>query len=247
MNVTKDVLQDLIQHTLPLAVIDLLKVSGTTTETVITANAEDKTVIMNAKFHNPVLAFEGVFGMPNLPKLKTILGFSDEYDEHAKITVTRQNRGGVDVPSAIHFENRAGDFQNDYRLMSQAIVDERVKTVTFKGAAWNVSFEPTIAGVARLKKQSSVHSEETVFSTKLVGGDLVVSFGDPATHSGNFTFHSGLSGNMSKTQMWPVRQFLGIMDLVGDKNIEISDQGAMRITVDSGLAVYEYLLPAQSK
>jgi hypothetical protein len=37
------------------------------------------------------------------------------------------------------------------------------------------------------------------------------------------------------------------MDLAGDKHVYISDQGAMRITVDSGIAQYEYLLPAQSK
>ena len=29
--------------------------------------------------------------------------------------------------------------------------------------------------------------------------------------------------------------------------MKISDQGAMQITVDSGLAEYNYILPAQSK
>jgi hypothetical protein len=37
------------------------------------------------------------------------------------------------------------------------------------------------------------------------------------------------------------------MDLQGDKVIKISDDGAAMITVDSGLAVYNYILPAQSK
>jgi len=40
---------------------------------------------------------------------------------------------------------------------------------------------------------------------------------------------------------------LSIMDLPGDKTVRISDQGAAEITVDSGIAVYQYLLPAQSK
>jgi hypothetical protein len=47
--------------------------------------------------------------------------------------------------------------------------------------------------------------------------------------------------------MWPVKQFLSIMDLPGDKTVRISDAGAAEITVDSGLAVYRYLLPAQAK
>jgi hypothetical protein len=37
------------------------------------------------------------------------------------------------------------------------------------------------------------------------------------------------------------------MNLTGDKRIQISDEGATKITVDSGIAVYEYILPAQSK
>jgi hypothetical protein len=38
-----------------------------------------------------------------------------------------------------------------------------------------------------------------------------------------------------------------ILNLSGDKTMRISDQGAMQITVDSGLAEYHYILPAQSK
>ena len=36
--------------------------------------------------------------------------------------------------------------------MSQAIIEEKVRNVTFKGATWDVEFEPTIAGIMRLKK-----------------------------------------------------------------------------------------------
>jgi hypothetical protein len=37
------------------------------------------------------------------------------------------------------------------------------------------------------------------------------------------------------------------MNLSGDKKIKISDDGAAEITVDSGLAVYRYILPAHTK
>ena len=245
-DVTKDVLQDLIQHTLQLGVIDLVKVTGSQTETTINAVADDRTVIMNAKFKTPIIGFDGVFGMPTMQKLKTILSFNDEYDENAKITVTRVNRTTGTVPGAIHFENKTGDFVNDYRLMSRELVEEKVKNVMFKGASWNVDFQPEIAGIQRLKKQASVHTEETAFTTKFEKGDLVVKFGDPATHSGNFVFKAGVNGTMSKELRWPVKQFISIMDLLGDKHVYISDQGVMRITVDSGIADYEYLLPAHS-
>jgi hypothetical protein len=242
----KDNLQDLIQHTHGLGCIDLIKVSGTDTETTVNAIAEDKSVIVSGTLKNPSAEFIGTFGMPNLGKLKTILGF-DDYDEHAKINVTRINKDGVDIPSTIHFETKAGDFVNDYRLMSKAIVEEKVKNVMFKGANWNVEFEPTIAGIQRLKRQASANSEEANFTTKTENGDLKIFFGDPSTHSGNFVFHPGVNGSLSKTWMWPVKQFLSIMDLPGDKTVRISDAGAAEITVDSGLAVYRYLLPAQAK
>ena len=157
------------------------------------------------------------------------------------------NKEGVQTPSTIHFETKAGDFINDYRLMGKAIVEEKVKSVTFKGATWNVEFEPTIAGIQRLKRQASANSEEKNFITKTENGDLKIFFGDPSTHSGNFVFHPQVSGTLNKSWMWPVKEFLSIMDLPGDKTVRISDAGAAEITVDSGLAVYRYLLPAQAK
>ena len=40
---------------------------------------------------------------------------------------------------------------------------------------------------------------------------------------------------------------MSILNLTGDKTMRISDQGALQITVDSGITEYEYILPAQSK
>ena len=106
---------------------------------------------------------------------------------------------------------------------------------------------PQVANIQRLKKQASANNEETVFTTKTENGDLRIFFGNPSTHSGNFVFEAGVSGVLARQWAWPVKQFLSIMDTVGDKRVYISDQGAMKITVDSGDLQYEYLLPAQQK
>ena len=225
----KDTLKDLIEHTHGLGCVELIKVTGTDKETSIAGVAEDKSVIVHGTFANPVADFIGTFGMPNLGKLKTIIGFED-YDDTSTINVTRVQKDGSDVPSAIHFETKIGDFVNDYRLMAKSIIDEKVKNVTFKGATWNVEFEPTIAGVMRLKRQSSANSEESNFVTKVENGDLKIYFGDASTHSGNFVFQPGVTGTLTRTWLWPVKQFLSIMDLVGDKKVRIADAGAMEIT-----------------
>jgi hypothetical protein len=242
----KDYLLDLIQHTNGLGVVELVKVDGTATETKISALAEDKSVIVFGTFKTPISDFAGTFGMPNLSKLKTILRF-DDYGADATINVNRENKDGVDVPSSIHFETNAGDFVNDYRLMGKNVVEDKVQAVTFKGATWDVEFEPSVAGIMRLKKQASANSEELNFKTKTENGDLKIYFGDPSTHSGNFVFQPGVSGNLTRPWQWPVKVFLAIMDLPGDKTVRISDAGAAEITVDSGLAIWQYLLPAQSK
>lgn len=242
----KDYLLDVITHTNSLDGVDLIKITGTDKLTQVNAIADNKNVIISGSFKAPIAEFIGTFGMPNLNKLKTILSF-DEYDDKSKIDVVKSNRNGEDVPSTIHFETASGDFINDYRLMSKELVEDKVKSVAFKGATFQVEFEPTVAGIQRLKKQASANSEENTFVTKVENGDLKVFFGDPSTHSGNFVFHTGVTGTLSKTWHWPVNQVMNILGLPGDKTYKISDQGASEITVDSGLATYRYLLPAQQK
>ena len=243
----KDYLLDLVEHTHALGIIDLVKIVGTDEETQFGAYSDDQTVVVSGSFKTPIPEFAGTFGMPNLSKLKTIIGF-DEYDDNAKINLLREDRDGEkDVPVRIHFETATGDFVNDYRLMLKYIVEDKVKNVKFKGAAWDVEFEPTISGISRLKKQASANSEESTFNTKTENGDLKIYFGDPSTHSGNFVFQPGVTGTLSRAWNWPVKVFLAIMDLPGDKKIRMADAGAVEIVVDSGLATYRYLLPAQAK
>lgn len=242
----KDYLLDLIQHTHGLGDIDLVKITGTDKETQINAVAENKSVVVTGTFKTPLADFVGTFGMPNLGKLKTIVSF-EEYDDTSKISVTRTQRDNESVPTTIHFETKNGDFVNDYRLMTKSIVEEKVRTLMFKGANWNVEFEPSVAGILRLKKQASANSEEQHFTMTTSGSDLKINFGDPSTHSGNFVFHAGVTGKLSQPWKWPAKVFQSIMDLPGDKTIKIADQGATEITVDSPFATYKYLLPAQSK
>lgn len=237
----RDNLLDLIQHTCSLGYIDLIKVTGTETETKINALSDDKKVILSGVFKTPHPDFEGIFGMPNLPKLRTILRF-DEYDENATINMIRTNS----MASAIHFETSSGDFVNDYRLMSQALVEERIRPVRFAGAAWNVQFEPKVNSIQRLKKQLQANNDETTFILKQDNRDLKIYMGNASTHSGNFVFESMVSGKINQSWSWPVKHFISIMDLPGDKVIYISDSPVMKITVDSGLADYEYMIPAET-
>jgi hypothetical protein len=239
----KDHLLDLVEHTHDLGVIDLVKITGTDTDTTIFGIAEDRSVIVDGKYANPVADFIGLFGMPNLGKLKILLNLQ-EYKEDANLSITKNNNG---APDGVNFENKGGDFKNNYRFMASEIITQKAKDIKFKGTNWNVEFNPTVAGIQRLKMQASANAEEPTFTVKTDGTDLKFVFGDHSTHSGNFVFHPGVSGQLKRAWSYPIKQVISILDLTGDKTMRFSDDGVAEITVDSGLAIYNYKLPAQSK
>ena len=90
--------------------------------------------------------------MPNLGKLNILLNIQ-EYRENAKLSLTRKDTG---APDGINFENATGDFKNNYRFMASEIVNEKLKTVKFKGVNWHIDFEPTQAAIQRLKMQAQI-------------------------------------------------------------------------------------------
>ena len=241
----KDYLLDIVQHTHSLGFIDLVKITGDDTTTNIEGLAEDRSVILKGKFHNPVPEFMGTFGMPNLDKLGVILRLP-EYAENAQMSINTQDRNGETVPVGVHFENSTGDFQNDYRFMNSEIVNDKLKTVQMRPVNWGVDFAPSIASVSRLKMMISANSEQTVFEAKTDGKDLKFKFGDASTHAGEFVFQHDVGGSLSKVWSWPIDQVSKILSLSGDTTFKISDDGVTQITVDSGLGVYDYLLPAQT-
>ena len=241
----KDILQDVVAHTHALGFLSLVKVSNEE-NTNIDSMAEDRSVILSAETKAPVAEFVGTFGMPNLDKLALHLK-NPEYKDNAKIEVVQAERNGETIPTHIHFENATVDFKNDYRFMNKAIIEEKLKTVKFKGATWNVTVKPSMASIARMKLMSAAHSEEPTFNVMTKDNNLVFSFGDANTHAGEFVFQHGVEGTLSHTWSWPVSQVQSILSLDGDLSMSISDQGAMQISVDSGMIKYDYILPAQSK
>jgi len=238
----KDQLVDLVKHTHSLGNINIVKLKGSTADCEFEGLSDDRTVIFNGKFKTPVAEFKGTFGLPSVAKLSVLLNIP-EYQEGADITVTEKDG----VPTGLNFKNKTGDFKNDYRFMTESLINDKLKTVKFHGVSWNVEFEPSVASILRLKYQSQAHSEENYFVAKTEGSELKFFFGDHSSHAGSFVFQSDVTGTLSKGWKWPVATFIAIMGLDGDKTIKFGDEGVAIITVDSGLAEYNYLLPAMTK
>ena len=243
----KDTLLDIVKHTHALGFLNLVKIVSDDKESTIESMADDRSVIMKGKFHKPI-GIDGTFGMPQLNKLDILLKVP-EYKDGATITVSTRAKEGKDYPTGLHFENGNGDFKNDYRFMNAEIIEEKLKTVKFRGVNWDIEFEPSMAAVTRLTYQVQANSEETSFVAKTDGTDLKFYFGDHSTHAGEFIFQPGVSGTLDKNWAWPVAQVLQILKLAESSTVKmhISNEGALQLTVDSGIGEYQFILPAQSK
>lgn len=243
----KDILQDIVSHTHNLGFLNIVKISGTEETTKIDSMADDRTVVMFGETANPQPEMIGVFGMPQLNKLKYNLE-CPEYKEDATIELMTADRNGETIPVGLHFENKAGDFKNDYRFMNTEIINEKLKTTKFRGVKWDVEVSPTMSSVQRFSFQATANSEHATFLAKTDGDKLKFTFGDASSHGGEFIFATGVTGTLNKSWTWPVAPVLGILKIadVNNTTMSLSNEGALQITLDSGLAVYKYIIPAQT-
>jgi hypothetical protein len=196
---------------------------------------------------NPQPEMIGVFGMPQLNKLKYNLE-CPEYKEDATIDLMTADRNGETIPIGLHFENKAGDFKNDYRFMNTEIINEKLKSTTFRGVKWDVEVNPTQSSVQRFSFQAAANSEHATFLAKTDGDKLKFTFGDMSSHGGEFIFATGVTGTLNKAWTWPVAPILSILKIadVNNTTMSLSNEGALQITLDSGLATYKYIIPAQT-
>ena len=247
----KDILLDLVDHTAGLGFIENVKVTGTDAETSFEAMDPDRTVILNAKTTNPVPELIGEFGMGNLGFLNGIVNLDGYKADEAVINVNTRERNGQVAPDSLTFEDQYGN-TDQYRFMSKEVVDQQLKTVKFRGVNWNVSFEPSKVSVQELSQIAGIYiSIEPTFSVRTDNGNLVVGVGtdDGSGHVGKRIFARNVDGELKQNWSWPLHQVLTILKLgmSGACVMNISDQGALQISIDSGLAVYNYILPAMNK
>lgn len=243
----KEILQDIVSHTHNLGFLNIVKITGDEKSTKIDSMSDDRSVIMFGETDNPYPDMIGVFGMPQLNKLKYLVE-GPEYKEDATIEIVKVEKNGASIPFGIHFENKDGDFKNDYRFMNTEIINEKLKTIKFRGANWDVEVVPTLQSIQRFQFQAGANVEHSTFLTKTEGKNLKFIFGDQSSHGGEFIFATDIKGKLSRTHTWPVQSILSILKIADVNNckISISDAGALQITMYSGLATYKYIIPAQA-
>jgi hypothetical protein len=248
----RDILKDIVKHTHSLGIIQAVKVTTDDTTTTLDAMDDERTVVLRAKMHKRVDKFAGKFGMGRLGVLSGYLAYETSNADGtlvgADIEVGTAERNGEIVPSELAFSMK-GVFDSTYRVIVSELVDAQIKTANFKGASWDVEVMPSKKAVKDLQTFAGIlGSYDPLFTVKTEGTDLIFHIGDASTDKLSLKFASNVEGTLSTGWSFPLSTVLTILKL-GDTstmNVKISDQGAMAIHVDSGMGLYEYILPAKS-
>jgi len=248
----RDILKDIVKHTHSLGIIQAAKVTTDAEGTTIDAMDDERTVVLRGKLHQPVPEFEGKFGLGRLGVLNGLLSYASEDSsgnvQNSNVNVVTEERGGENVTTEINF-SMDGGFDSSYRVIVSELVDAQIKTASFRGASWNVEIMPTQKAIKDLQYFAGILSSfDPLLTARTVGGNLMFYIGDSSTDKVELPFALNVEGELKTGWSFPLSTVLTILKLsdTSTMNMKISDQGAMMIMVDSGLGIYEYILPAKA-
>lgn len=248
-NYIKDVLKDVVRHTHDLGIFEMVKIKGTTSETVVETVDADKTVIFKGETANPVADFAGsTIGLSTMNVLKGYLQYPGFDDESATIKVLTQTRNEEEVPVEVEFKTTDGTDAH-YRFMLADVINQQLKDIKFKGAAFDVTISPTKKMLQDLGYFTGVlGSYEANFMPKTENGALYFYVGALGSNRTKILIDNNVSGDITTEWNWPLEVVLKILRLGDSSNVSMSfnNQGLLQLTVDSGLGSYTYLLPARS-
>jgi len=248
----RDILKDIVKHTHSLGIIQAAKVTTDAEGTTIDAMDDERTVVLRGKLHQPVPEFEGKFGLGRLGVLNGLLSYASEDSsgnvQNSNVNVVTEERNGENVTTEINF-SMDGGFDSSYRVIVSELVDAQIKTASFRGASWNVEIMPTQKAIKDLQYFAGILSSfDPLLTARTVGGNLMFYIGDSSTDKVELPFAMNVEGELKTGWSFPLSTVLTILKLsdTSTMNMKISDQGAMMIMVDSGLGIYEYILPAKA-
>lgn len=238
---------DIVKHTGDLGFIEVIKVSGEENETIVEAMDKNRTVTIKGKLLKALPEFSGECGMANLSILKGLLTYPNFKADGASITVKRREQGSDSGAEEIVFKDEKGQTAS-YRLMNSKHIPSQAK---FLGT-WDIEVTPTVSKIKEFQALAGIYgSVETNFFVKVVDKELRFYIGEEnsSMHRAFLTIAEDVEGSISGDLMWPIAQVLSIMKLGQDENLKISlcVRGALKISMTSPFAEYDFILPARKK
>jgi len=238
-----DAFKDIIKHTSSLGFIEMVKVIGTSATTKFETKDVDNTVIIFGEMYQPIPGIDSTLGLSRLAVLKGYISMHEGSD----VNISTEQRAGVSVPTEIIFDNKDG-FVSNYRFMSESMINEQVKVPPFKGATWDVVTVPTKPAISMLNDNAGVLGTfEKRFIVSVDKGTLKFNIGSGPTDRTTVPFAKNVTGTLKHQWSYPLAQVLSILkltDSAASSTMSFSDQGALKIDIDSGIGKYSFILPA---
>jgi len=178
--------------------LDKTFIEGTSSNGVVTLNAETKNKITN---------FSGRFGIETLAEFNSILE-DKNYNPLITLAVGQiANEESRELDSfVIGFTNDDGTITDNINLMSSASADEKITVKDYKGSLWNFAIENNAQNVDRFKNMTLTYGDTPTFSVYTVKNtysnptypslphyDLFFTFGTEVKQ-GKLKFSTNISG-----------------------------------------------------
>lgn len=244
-----NILSDIVKHTHALGFVDAVKVKGEENSVKIEAMEENRTVVVFGALHTPIENLQGTVGLSRMGVLAGYLGFDRFNSKDATVKIGTRDRNGIETPSEVTFDSGSGH-SGQYRFMAAEVAEEQIQVPPFKGAEWKVTVQPSTSGINDLSTMNNIlGSYEDSFIAKTNNGNLEFHIGTGSTDQSVITFAQNIEGTLTHAWRFPIGHFLAIMKLHKSSKsttVSFSDQGALKIEVNSGLGVYTYIIPARA-
>lgn len=244
-NYIRDVLKDTLRHTFNLGMFEMVRVSGTTTSTEIDTFDPDRTVIVKGKLKNPVPDFaDATVGLSRMEVLNGYLRYPGFEADDAEVVVEKDQD---DSPVEVKF-TAPNATSAVYRFTGESIVNQQISSYRFRGATWELDYNPTQKNIKDLAFFVGVlGTYESTFVPVTENGALIFKIGSGTNDRTNITICDNVSGTFTQNWSWPLETVLKILRL-GDKSncsMSFNKDGLLKIEIDSGFSEYTYLLPAK--
>jgi hypothetical protein len=244
----KDIMQDVVRNTVSTGFFDKIKINAGKKAVQIEALENNKQVILKAATTAAVDGWEGEFGLANLSLLQSVVNDPEFAHKDSKLEMQYQARGGVDVPSELHYTNKSGTFVA-YRFVSKDLVPDQPK---YNEPAWDVTVKPVKSAIQQFAwAANSLSSYEQYFIPKTVDGNLKFFIGEEngANQRGGVVFAQGVAGEFESNHKWPISQIAQVLKLTDgtESEMKFSVKGAIQIQLSTGLVEYKFVFPAKMR
>lgn len=259
-------LRDLTRHTSGLD-IDMIKITGDNGSVKFEGINDDKTVVLKGNFMKSVPELEGTFGLSQLDYLtKCVNEYTQKEDSIEVIRIEktlsvpakdddgspRHTENGEpiydtvteDIIERLIFSRKNPKMINPYRVLDRRMITDQPN---FKGAEWDVVITPTSQAISSLAVQAGMGIEE-YFGVKTEDNILYLTFGDTSSQA-IIEFAHDVEGEITRSWIWGVGPVLNILKMSDSADCTMSflDKGALQITLETGLAKYNYIMPAKAR